>query len=203
MSEFEIPPPPKGGAGALLPPDAGRDRPLFFVAAILVFLACIAALGARGAWQQSQQWTDDLSTSLTLQVRPAEGADVSADAQRAAEIAASIDGIAYAVARDRSHAEALIAPWLGRENIPEDLPLPLLVEVRLEPQTDAPLDALRTALEADGIRASVDDHSRWSGAVQRAATRSQSLALALLFLLAGAAAAVVAFAARAYGEGNL
>lgn len=197
MSDFEIPPPPKGGAGALLPPDAGRDRPLFFVAAILVFLACIAALGARGAWQQSQRWTDDLTTSLTVQIRPVEGRDARADAARAAELAQALDGIAAATARDRAHAEALIAPWLGTGNIPEDLPLPLLVEVRLENGAAAPADALRAALEAEGISATLDDHSRWSEAVQRASRRSQSLALALLALLAGAAAAVVAFAARA------
>ncbi|MBR9824276.1 MAG: hypothetical protein GYB36_00560 [Alphaproteobacteria bacterium] len=197
MSEFEIPPPPKGGAGALLPPDAGRDRPLFIVAAILVFLACIAALGARGAWQQSQRWTEDLQTSLTVQVRPVEGGSASEDAQRAADIAAAMDGVANATARDRAHAERLIAPWLGTENIPDDLPLPLIVEIRLEPGIEAPLDALREAFDEAGINASVDDHSRWADAVRGAATRSQTLALALLALLAGAAAAVVAFASRA------
>lgn len=197
MSEFEIPPPPKGGAGALLPPDAGRDRPLFIVAAILVFLACIAALGARGAWQQSQQWTEDLETSLTVQIRPVEGRDAGDDAAEAAELALALDGIASAVARDRDHAERLIAPWLGSENIPEDLPLPLIVEIRLTPGATPPVDALRAAFEEAGIDATLDDHSRWSDAVQAAAGRSQTLALALLALLAGAAAAVVAFAARA------
>ena len=38
MSEPAVPKPPAGGNGRLLPPDAGRDRPLFLVAAILVFL---------------------------------------------------------------------------------------------------------------------------------------------------------------------
>jgi len=197
MSDFEIPPPPKGGAGALLPPDAGRDRPLFVVAAILVFLACVAALGARGAWQQSQRWTDDLSTSLTIQIRPVQDRDATADAGRAAELALAVEGVVSAVARDRAHAERLIAPWLGSDNIPDDLPLPLLVEVRLARGMDAPVEALRTALATEGIDATLDDHSRWAGAVQRASARSQSLALALLALLAGAAAAVVAFAARA------
>ena len=197
MSERQVPPPPKGGSGALLPPDAGRDRPLFLVAAILVFLACIAALGARGAIVQAEQWTSDLETSLTIQIRPVDDRDTEADARRAAEIALTIDGIAAATAHGRDHAEALIAPWLGQDNLPADLPLPLLVDVELNPGSAAPVEALQAALDEAGLAATVDDHGRWAGAVKRAAGLARTLGISLLALLMGAAAAVIAFAARA------
>lgn len=193
----EPPPPPKGQAAALLPPDTGRDRPLFLVAAILVFLACIAALGARGAWQAADQWTLELESSVTIQVRPVETRDVEADARQAAEIAAAVEGVTSANAHDRSHAERLLAPWLGEENLPDDLPLPLLVEVTLEPGQSAMIEPLQAALDEAGLAATVDDHSRWISAVRRAAQSARMLGLSLLALLAGAAAAVVAFAARA------
>lgn len=196
MSNSALPPPP-GRSTALLPPDTGRDRPLFLVAAILVFLACIAALGARGAWLSAQTWTSDLETSLTIQIRPVDGRDAEADAIRAAELASHIPGVADAIARDRAHAEQLLSPWIGSGNLPEDLPLPLLVEVELESGAPGARDAIQTALDAEGLAASVDDHSRWAGAVRRAARSAQTLGISLLALLAGAAAAVVAFAARA------
>jgi cell division transport system permease protein len=192
-----VPPPPAGHSGALLPPDGGRDRPLFVVAAILVFLACIAALGARGAWVQAQQWTSDLESSITIQIRPVDARETQADAEAAAEIARGLPGIASSTAHDRAHAEALLAPWLGEGNLPADLPLPLMVEVRLDTALPAPIDALQTALDEAGLPATVDDNSRWAGAVRRAARTAQTLGIAMLFLLAGAAAAVVAFAARA------
>ncbi|WP_417496248.1 cell division protein FtsX [Maricaulis sp.] len=192
-----VPPPPAGGAGALLPPDSGRDRPLFVVAAILVFLACIAALGARGAWLQAQNWTSDLESSITIQIRPIELRDAQLDAEEAARIALTVPGILGATAHDRAHAEALLAPWLGAGNLPDDLPLPLMVEVQLDPQLPPPGGALQAALDAAGLTATVDDNSRWAGAVRRAARTAQTLGLAMMFLLAGAAAAVVAFAARA------
>lgn len=192
-----MPAPPAGGPGALLPPDGGRDRPLFVVAAILVFLACIAALGARGAWLQAQRWTSDLESSITIQIRPVDGRDAQDDAESAARIALTLPGIIAATAHDRAHAEALLAPWLGEGNLPADLPLPLMVEVGLDPALPAPIEALRAALEEAGLAATVDDNSRWAGAVRRAARTAQTLGLAMLFLLAGAAAAVVAFAARA------
>lgn len=197
MTTHDIPPPPKGGSGALLPPDAGRDRPLFVVAAILVFLACIAALGARGAWQQAENWTSDLETNLTVQIRPVIDRDVEADAQQAADLIATLDGVEQATARDRAYAEALVAPWLGSGNIPEDLPLPLLVQVRLSTPGSVPVSQVQTLLDNAGLAASVDDHGQWAQAVRRAASFARTLALSLLALLTGAAAAVVAFAARA------
>ena len=196
-----VPKPPPGGSGRLLPPDSGRDRPLFLVAAILVFLACIAALGARGAWVQARHWTSDLESSLTIQVRPVEDRDTEADAQAAAGIAREMDGVREATARDRAHAMALLSPWLGDNNLPDDLPVPLLVEVELEAdiarEGGFEPDALQAALDEAGLAATVDDHSRWASAVRRAARTAQTLGLALLALVAGAAAAVVAFAARA------
>jgi len=196
-----LPKPPSGGNGRLLPPDAGRDRPLFLVAAILVFLACIAALGARGAWQQAQRWTGDLESSLTIQVRPAGEGDVEADAQTAARIARETPGVAEATAHTREQALDLLTPWLGEGNLPDDLPLPLMVEIRLTPQAvrdgGISLDALQSRLDEAGLAASVDDHTRWAAAVRRAAGTAQMLGLSLLALLAGAAAAVIAFAARA------
>lgn len=197
MTTHDIPPPPKGGSGALLPPDAGRDRPLFVVAAILVFLACIAALGARGAWQQAENWTSDLETNLTVQIRPVIDRDVEADAQQAADLIATLDGVEQATARDRAYAEALVAPWLGSGNIPEDLPLPLLVQVRLSTPGSVSVSQVQTLLDNAGLAASVDDHGQWAQAVRRAASFARTLALSLLALLTGAAAAVVAFAARA------
>lgn len=200
MSEI-VPKPPAGGSGRLLPPDAGRDRPLFLVAAILVFLACTAALGARGAWLQAQRWTGDLESSLTIQVRPTEGRDVEADAAAAAELAAAMPGVEAATARSREHALALLTPWLGEGNLPDDLPLPLMVEIALDAQTartgDFDIAALQARLDEAGLAATVDDHSRWAAAVRRAAGMAQMLGLSLLALLAGAAAAVIAFAARA------
>ena len=157
MNDTALPKPPPGGNGRLLPPDAGRDRPLFLVAAILVFLACIAALGARGAWLQAQTWTSDLESSLTIQVRPVDERDTAADAETAAEIARSMDGVRNATARTREHALALLRPWLGEGNLPDDLPLPLMVEVELDSEIvhagSFQPEALQARLDEAGLAA--------------------------------------------------
>ncbi|MCW5724756.1 MAG: hypothetical protein KIS81_07340 [Maricaulaceae bacterium] len=191
------PAPPPGPPAPLLPPDSGRDRPLFAVAAILVFLACLAALGARGAWRVSDAWTADLRGAMTVQVRPQEGRDPDADAAEAARIAQTLPEVASAEARSREEAEALLRPWLGAAGLPDDLPAPRIVDVRLRSGAGPPAAALAAALEETGISAAVDDHARWAEALDRAARTARLLALALLAVIAVAAAAAIAFAARA------
>lgn len=200
MSEDEsaaLPTPPAGGNAPLLPPDSGRDRPLFAVAAILVFLACLAALGARGAWTSSDRWIEDLTGSLTVQIRPADGRIASEDAETAAHLIGDMPGVLSAEARTRADSEALLEPWFGTGGLPEDLPVPLLVDVRLDDAGVLDVEDIRETLSEAGIAADVDDHGRWSAAVARASQMARLLALGLLTLILGAAAAVIAFAARA------
>lgn len=192
-----LPKPPAGGNAPLLPADGGRDRPLFAVAAILVFLACLAALGARGAWTASERWMADLNTSLTVQVRPVEGRDADEDAQQAAGLISTMPGVTNAAARDRAQSEALLEPWFGPGGLPADLPVPLIVDVELDGTVSVDPDDIAVRLRDTGLAVEVDDHGRWSQAIARTSQLTRLLALGLLALIIGAAAAVIAFAARA------
>jgi len=191
------PPAPRQAPGPLLPPDGGRDRPLFMVAAILVFLACLAALGAAGAWSAAGGWTAELSGEMTVQVLPGDGRDADADAQDAAARIAALPGVVSARARSLDEARALIEPWVGSGALPDDLPVPRIIAVRLDAESPASADALEAALADAPYPALVDDHQRWAEAVARAAGAVRWFALALLVIVGAAAAAVIAFAARA------
>ncbi|MHB8283815.1 MAG: cell division FtsX domain-containing protein, partial [Caulobacteraceae bacterium] len=93
--------------------------------------------------------------------------------------------------------ERLLEPWLGKGNIPDDLPIPHLVTVELNPKAPADAAALNAALTAAGVDATVDDHSRWMKDVERSSGVVRTLALGAGLLVASAAAAVVAFATKA------
>lgn len=182
----------------LLPPARDTDRPLFLVVAILAALACAAAIGARITWSASARWTADLDAAMTLYVPPGGAEDAAGRAGRAALIAAEIPGVATAEAMPRADAEGLLAAWLG-DDLPDDLPMPTLVDVRLHARADRADIAgeLHARLGAAGLEATLDDHSRWAGPLRRAAGAARALALGLLALTAGAAAAVTGFATRA------
>ncbi|MDP1739398.1 MAG: ABC transporter permease [Caulobacter sp.] len=181
----------------LLPRRDPRDGALVFVVAVLCFLACLTAIGALAADRATRGWTSQLTGSATVVVR-AQGAETpDAAAGRAAEALAGVKGVIEARALEKEKAEALLEPWLGHEALLDDLPIPRLVAVDLDPKAPAPAAALTQALRAAGVDATVDDHSLWIGDIERAAGIARWAALGVFLLIASAAGAVIAFATRA------
>ncbi len=180
----------------LLPVTDGRDGGLVFTVAVLAFIACLAVIAALAADRAAQGWTSDLSASVTLQVRPKGGDTGPEAAARAAEAVAGVKGVVEARALDRKSAEALLEPWLGKDNIPQDLPLPQLVTVDLDPKAPASLASLNAALATAHLDASVDDRQRWMSDVRRAADLVRLAAVVACLILAAAAGSVIAFATR-------
>ncbi|MDR3507120.1 MAG: ABC transporter permease, partial [Caulobacteraceae bacterium] len=130
-------------------------------------------------------------------VRPKGDETADAAAARAAEALAGVKGVVEAAALEPAKARALLKPWLGDEAMLEDLPVPRLVSVDLDPKAPAGAAALDKALKAAGVDATVDDHSLWLKEVIRAGTLTRAAAAALAALLACAAAAVIVFATHA------
>jgi cell division transport system permease protein len=182
--------------GPLLP-RGERDRALVFVVAVLTFLACLTVFGAIAGDRAAQGWRRDLTASATVQVRPSGGQSPAEAAARAAEALAGVPGVLEAQVLDRAEAERLLEPWLGKGNLPEDLPLPRLVTLDLDPKAPAPPEALNEALERAGLDADVDDHRRWMGEVESAGAAVRAFSLFACLLTAAAAGAVISFATRA------
>lgn len=181
----------------LLPPAAKTDRPLLFVVAVIVALACASAIAARAAWSAADAWTAQLDGAMTVEIRPA-GEDPAEDAAAEAALAlADVPGVARATALSRAEVEALLAPWLGDRGVPADAPLPGLVDVRVERLAPARPNDLLAALDGVGIVAEIDDHEQWAGQIRRSAGAARNLAIAAFLALGAAAAAVTAYATRA------
>lgn len=182
---------------ALLPRRDARDGALIFIVAVLVFLACLTAMGVLAADRAARGWTSQLTGSATVVVQP-RGADTpDATAARAAEVLAGVKGVVEARALEKEKAEALLEPWLGREALLDDLPMPRLVAVELNRESPAAAADLDRALKAAGIEATVDDHGVWIADIRRAAGLARWAALGVCLLIVAAAAAVIAFATRA------
>lgn len=181
----------------LLPRRDGRDGALGFVVAVLCACACLTVVTAIAADRAAQGWSRDIRGSATVQVRPKAGETAGEAAARGAEALAGVPGVSEAAAQDRASAEALLRPWLGGGELPEDLPIPRLVTVELDREHPADAAALKSALANAGVDGTVDDHARWLGDVQRAGLLTRSLAIAAGLVMAAAAAAAIAFATRA------
>ena len=184
-------------AAPLLPRRDGRDGALMFVVAVLCGLSCAAVLTALASNRAASDWGRQLHASATIQVRPKGGETGGEASARAAEALAGTPGVVEARALDRAAAAKLLEPWLGKDGVPDDLPIPELVTVDLDPVHPADAAALDGALVKAGVDAIVDDHGRWLKDVDRAADGLRVAAFGLAALMAAAAGAAIAFATRA------
>jgi cell division transport system permease protein len=183
--------------GPLMPRGDARDGGLVFVIAVLCFFACVTAVAALAAGRAAGGWTSQLQDSATVLVRPKGGESADAAAARAAEALADVKGVSEARALERDKAAALLEPWLGKGILADDLPMPRLVALDLDSDHPPSAADLASALKAKDVDATVDDHSLWVRDIVRAGAWAQAAALGVFALTALAAAAVIAFAARA------
>jgi cell division transport system permease protein len=182
----------------LMPRGDARDGGLVFVIAVLCFFACVTAVAALAADRAASGWTSQLKDSATVLVRPKGGETADAAAARAAEALADVKGVSEARALEKDKAAALLEPWLGKGvALTDDLPIPRLVALDLDPDHPPSAAVLQNALKAKDIDATVDDHSLWIRDIVRAGVWARAAALGVFVLTALAAAAVIAFAARA------
>jgi cell division transport system permease protein len=193
--------PPKTSArrrpAPLLPPQDARDGALVFVVSVLCLLACLAVLAAEAANRAASGWRTQLTGSATVLVRARGDQTADGAAARAAEVLAGVKGVAEADALEPEKAKALLEPWLGHDAVLDDLPIPRLVSVELDPRAPASVAAMVKALKAAGVDATIDDHSLWLKEVLRAGLIAQMAAIGVAALVASAAAAVIVFATRA------
>ena len=180
-----------------LPEREARDGALIFVVAVLCFLACLTAIGVLAADRAARGWTNQLVGEATVIVRPRGGETPDAAAARAAEALAGTAGVAEARALEPAKAYDLIRPFLGDISDLEDLPVPRLIAVTLDPKHPPDARRLDAALKAQGVDATVDDHSIWIKDIRRAGRLVRWLGIGVFVLIAAAAAAVVTFATRA------
>src|SRR6185312_8078198 len=120
-----------------------------------------------------------------------------------AEVAAALDvlrhtgGIAYANPISEDATLNLVAPWLGKDKLVAELPMPKLIDATIAPGSGVDLPSLTARLKAAAPDAVLDDHSRWIARLKGLADAVVWSAYGILLLIAVATAAAVSFATRA------
>lgn len=182
-------------AQPLLPSRPEQGRSLVLVLVIMAFLAALALLFSRGADRLSERWSAQLSQSSTIQILPSSEALRDAEMTSAVEILRDTLPEATVEALSRAQAAALIRPWLGDTDLPEDLPVPGVIEV--ETNAKLPREVLTRKFEEAGLVSVIDDHSRFSADLKRTVGRLVLLGVGLVAFVGVAATAVSIFATRA------
>lgn len=187
----------RGERAAQLVPQARMAGPMPWVIAIMVALTVIAAAGGLALSNVTSSARAELAGGVTVQILDASAPERERQAN-AAEAALSGHPAVVSVRRvPDEELDALIEPWLGVGADNEAVPIPALIDVRLQQgATEQTLNRLRGLLIDTAPAARVDAQSSWLAPVFSALTSMQWLALSLVVLLGLTSAAAVWLAAR-------
>jgi cell division transport system permease protein len=186
----------------IVPPHNVAGHALILVIAIMTFLSCLTLGAVTLVRDTAGAWQSEIAREATIQIKPADGLDMEAALVSAQAIAAGIPGVRQASIVDRQATARLLEPWLGTGLDFEELPVPRLVIVTIDPANPPDFAALRTALQAQVPTALVDDHRNWVDRLVTMARSTVTIGVAVLVLMLSATVLSVVFATRGAMAGN-
>ncbi|MEO9599226.1 FtsX-like permease family protein [Parasphingorhabdus sp.] len=178
-------------------PEGRLSGPMPWVIAIMIFLTVLAAAAGLAMTQAMIDVSDELSSKATVQIIEANPQTRSRQAGVAAERLRSLPLIKEVRVLPSEEIEALMEPWLGTQDIADNIPLPALIDLKLvRVATEAEYQSLRDTLQSIAPEVRVEPSSSYIAPVVSLVRSFQWIAFGLVGLLALATAAAVIIAAR-------
>jgi len=186
----------------IVPPDNVAGRAMVLVIAIMTFLSCLTLGAVTLVRDTASTWQTQISREATIQIKPAEGLDMETALSDAQRIAAGYSGVRGASIVDREATARLLEPWLGPGLNIDDLPVPRLVIVTIDPVERPDFAAMRAELAQKVPSAVLDDHRTWVDRLVAMARSTVAIGIGVLALMLSATALTVIFATRGAMAGN-
>jgi cell division transport system permease protein len=180
----------------------GRDRSSRFlpwIIALMVYLAGLALSATMALEQVIDRWSAGLKGSITIVVDPSvNGGEAETDArvEAALSVILTTQSVLSATPLAKIDVAGLVEPWLGKDVLSLDLPIPRLIDVTLVPDSGFDLAGLTRRLDSAVPGTQIDDHKVWLQKILRLARTSELIAILIVVLIALAAGATVMFATR-------
>jgi cell division transport system permease protein len=186
----------------IVPPQAVAGNALVLVIAIMTFLSCLTLGAVTLVGDSAETWQTQISREATIQIRPAEGLDMEAALAKAAEIAGGFAGVRSTTIVDRAATARLLEPWLGTGLDLDELPVPRLVTITIDPASPPDFASMRQAIAAQIPQASLDDHRNWVDRLVAMANTTVMIGAGVLALMLSATVLTVVFATRGAMAGS-
>lgn len=186
----------------IVPPDNIAGRAMVLVIAIMTFLSCLTLGAVTLVRDTASTWQTQIAREATIQIKPDEGLDIDAALQTARGIAGEFAGVLQATIVDNEATARLLEPWLGTGLDIEELPVPRLVIVTIDPREKPDFEAMRARLAEEVPSANLDDHRTWVDRLVAMARTTVTIGLSVLALMLVATALTVIFATRGAMSGN-
>jgi cell division transport system permease protein len=166
--------------------------------AVMSLVATLTLAGVLLVGKAAEGWRSEVGAEFTVQVRPGgAGEDIEARLAAIADVARATSGVTSARVLSLDETKALLEPWLGEGRMIDDLPVPRLVALTIDPAAPPDVARLAAAIEATAPGATLDTHRQWQGEVVRLAGLLEWLGNAIIVVIVAASAVLVAATARA------
>lgn len=184
--------------------DDPASRYLPWTVGLLVFLATLAFAAGMFLSLAGDTWRQSLSGTLTIQIPAALSANTSAAAAEehraqvsaAAELLRATPGIVSARRIPDAEIAAMLEPWLGKQVLGLDLPMPELIDAVVASDAGIDLSALSTRLAEVAPGALVDDHAVWLRRLTDFAGVAETVSFAVMIVILISAVATVIVTTR-------
>jgi len=167
------------------------------ILAVMVYLSGLVIIGAMILDSSIYRWSGNLQANLTIQLGPLSKAGDKEVLETVVEMLDEMEGVAAARALPLEELKRLLAPWIGGDVLGE-IPLPRLIDVRLEPGAKIPSHLIMDHLAEVAPNASIDDHSEWINSVVQLGHLARVIAAAVVGLIFFVAVVTVALSTQAY-----
>jgi cell division transport system permease protein len=180
----------------IVPRASIHGRALVAVVAIMTFLASMTTGTVLLVSASAAEWQSEVSSEITIQVRPSPGRDLDRDAQAASDAMRAQSGILEVRPFSKEESAKLLEPWLGSGLSIDELPVPRVIVARVQPGTTLDLASLRARVTQVAPTASVDDHRAWIERMRSMTGATVFAGVGILILVIVATIISVSFATR-------
>ncbi len=170
-----------------------------WIIGLMTYLACLMLAGALLLSVLLADWTGDLGGTLTVHVMPVaneEAESLDARVARLVRLLSKTPGVAAARAIPLSEIAMLLEPWIGKGTPLEDLPVPRLIDVRVDTGSPPGMVALRTMIANADPNAELDDHGLWKEQLAGLVQALEAVAGFVVALVGLATVGIIVFATR-------
>lgn len=170
-----------------------------WIIGLMTYLACLMLAGSLLLSELLGQWTTGLSGTITVQVLPRDQESATlldGRVEKLVRILERSDGLTEVRAIPLEEIAALLEPWLGGGTALDTLPLPRLIDVRLDMAHPPSMEELRTMLSNADPGALLDNHGVWRDQIANLVGALELVAGFVVLLVGLATVGIVIFATR-------
>ena len=170
---------------------SGRYLP--WIIALMVYLGAVGGVALIWLGDTLSNWDATLSSTITLQL-PANTSEPRIETGMG--VLRQTKGVVSARLLDSAETAHLLEPWLGNSVPIDSLPLPRLVDVRVDPRVPINYTTLREQLIEVAPEAQLDNNRAWLAGVRSFALRVEGVITAVVVVVAALIVTMIVFTAR-------